>query len=681
MAQYQYPPLDEEAKEIRLLTLLPAKFGSEVRVTIRNVQLHENNIPQYEALSYVWGSMENPVSIQVNPDFESSGSKPTLLVTQNLAAALPHLRYEAEPRVLWIDATCVDQRNLKERSRQVERMSDIYRLAERVLVWLGPESEDSSEALEWLNKRGSLVVVDWNLETMTYSSKVPDVAKEWYTAPQLILCDGLPTPAIIHLLSRSWFQRLWIRQEIQLANQENAVLYCGAKGIPWRLFSNAIFGLYHRLRPAYGFAARGRPPAVSLSELVLRAYRLCDNTGFALKLLLFQTRHCLCADARDKIYALLSVRTKQDKRLDIKPDYEKTTAEAYKGFVLAHIRDKRRVDILAMCEMKTAPPVRSDEEQSGLLPSWVPNWEAPKLAEPFYDMKAASDTSCDAQFLEDKVLKVKGVHAAVIDKVTCFNEHTIASYIDIEDWIKRLLEPMKADITAGFSYLGTESLLDACGRVMGFNRVADNYLPPNSNFASMQDARELIRQILDISERQTMDSSEKYEGAFHRFAKGRTFLTTNEGHIGFGPEALKPGDKICVLLGCASPIALRQVDLPSNDSPQYQVVGECYVQGLNEGEAFLGPSLPSHRRVMRYDEVSDQWGEAFVNCEDGSVSLHHPALGPLREGWRMEAGHSRVYGGCIYVNDATGERTEVHPNLSVEVLEERGIEFETFQLV
>jgi hypothetical protein len=300
-------------------------------------------------------------------------------------------------------------------------MSDIYRLAERVLVWLGPESEDSSEALEWLSKRGSLVVVDWNLETMTYSSKVPDVAKEWYTAPQLILCDGLPTPAIIHLLSRSWFQRLWIRQEIQLANQENAVLYCGTKGIPWRLFSNAIFGLYHRLRPAYGFAARGRPPSVSLSELVLRAYRLCDNTGFALKLLLFQTRHCLCADARDKIYALLSVRTKQDKRLDIKPDYEKTTAEAYKGFVLAHIRDKRRVDILAMCEMKTAPAVRSDEEQSGLLPSWVPNWEAPKLAEPFYDMKAASDTSCDAQFLEDKVLGVKGVHAAVIDKVTCFN--------------------------------------------------------------------------------------------------------------------------------------------------------------------------------------------------------------------------------------------------------------------
>jgi hypothetical protein len=104
MGQYQYPSLDEEAKEIRLLTLLPARFGSEVRITIRNVQLHEDNIPQYEALSYVWGSMENPVSIQVNPDFESSGSKPTLLVTQNLAAALPYLRHEAEPRVLWIDA-------------------------------------------------------------------------------------------------------------------------------------------------------------------------------------------------------------------------------------------------------------------------------------------------------------------------------------------------------------------------------------------------------------------------------------------------------------------------------------------------------------------------------------------------------------------------------------------------
>ena len=67
-------------------------------------------------------------------------------MTRNLAEALQYLRYENRPCVLWIDAICVDQNNIPERGHQVVRMAAIYPQASRVVVWLGPERDDSALA-------------------------------------------------------------------------------------------------------------------------------------------------------------------------------------------------------------------------------------------------------------------------------------------------------------------------------------------------------------------------------------------------------------------------------------------------------------------------------------------------------------------------------------------------------
>jgi hypothetical protein len=130
MAPYQYSPLNEEAGEIRLLTLHPGPLNSEIYVVLHNETLTKTNTPAFEALSYTWGSMENLHDIRVGP----SGND-VLSVTRNLAVALQYLRYAEKVRVLWIDAVCIDQKNTKERGQQVERMRDIYTLADRVVVW------------------------------------------------------------------------------------------------------------------------------------------------------------------------------------------------------------------------------------------------------------------------------------------------------------------------------------------------------------------------------------------------------------------------------------------------------------------------------------------------------------------------------------------------------------------
>ena len=57
------------------------------------------------------------------------------------------VRYEETPRFLWADAIRVNQHGLKERSLWVKRTADIYRLADRVVVWLGPEKNDSGGSI------------------------------------------------------------------------------------------------------------------------------------------------------------------------------------------------------------------------------------------------------------------------------------------------------------------------------------------------------------------------------------------------------------------------------------------------------------------------------------------------------------------------------------------------------
>ena len=49
-------------------------------------------------------------------------------------------------------------------------MADIYSLAKEVLVWLGPEADNSTSALDTLRNMGNLVEVDFRANTMSPSS-------------------------------------------------------------------------------------------------------------------------------------------------------------------------------------------------------------------------------------------------------------------------------------------------------------------------------------------------------------------------------------------------------------------------------------------------------------------------------------------------------------------------------
>jgi hypothetical protein len=58
-------------------------------------------------------------------------------IKDNLYRALIQLRSTTAPRLLWVDALCIDQDNQEEVGGQVAQMGAIYAGASNVIVWFG----------------------------------------------------------------------------------------------------------------------------------------------------------------------------------------------------------------------------------------------------------------------------------------------------------------------------------------------------------------------------------------------------------------------------------------------------------------------------------------------------------------------------------------------------------------
>ncbi|BAE63736.1 unnamed protein product [Aspergillus oryzae RIB40] len=175
MPPYNYTPLPPGQNTIRMLRLLPHKDRTApIKCELIEHPLKERKGQAYEALSYVWGSTENPSSIYVNSY--------ALEVTSNLHAALSRLRYQRFSRLLWVDAICIDQKSNVEKEQQIQLMANIYGKAENVIVWLGEEENDSTLTLARLQvaAEGESLLVDFN------------------------------DTALIALLERPWFRRVWV---------------------------------------------------------------------------------------------------------------------------------------------------------------------------------------------------------------------------------------------------------------------------------------------------------------------------------------------------------------------------------------------------------------------------------------------------------------------------------------
>lgn len=667
MSPYEYSALDESASEIRLMTLLPGRFEDDFFITMETVVLTKELIPQYEALSYVWGSKDNPMDISVKArkpkrsgPFSLLGlsRRRTISVTQNLATALPYLRKRDKPRVFWIDAICVNQEDRAERGHQVKRMAAVYSLANQVIVWLGPESQNSTSALRAMDNLGLQLRIDWTNSEMTSVSTGKTITEAIDPFDE---DDGV-WDSVGDLLRRPWFQRLWIWQEIRLARE--AYLFCGNEGVPWESLRRAMVYLNaSSKRAGFGHLLERCCNLASYRDYVAGLFEPLDY-------MLEIARSVSCSDPRDKIFAVLSLAREHDTG-GLDPDYSKPAEAVFQDLVLHFTSNLQSLDILAQCELR-------DDTGGMKLPTWVPDWTVPRLSN-----RVEFATSClysepRVRYENGTVLAASGVHVAVIESVQTLPQPASpgndVSGEEVEDAIRTLIVPK----VGSWSISERDAMVIPLCRTLCCNVFMDSYSPPAWNFASFEGCRKYTHRIIDTTRGTALEASpeeQPFVDQVRSRIKGRSFFTTVDGYIGLAPIATKPGDEVCILLGCRTPLVLR----PSGDG-LHKVVGDCYIDGFMDGAACLGPLPSKWRLVYRYFKGYSRYYYVFFDQQTGGFQIEDPRLGPLPAGWYI-SDHKEKDAWNLYANDETGERTLSDPRMTPEALTARGVEMREFRLV
>ncbi|CAN9413551.1 unnamed protein product [Alternaria alternata] len=126
-----YEPLDPTLKEIRILDVAPGIGDAVVECTMKCISLSRRFVPRYETISYCWGPPRAPSTIKLNGHLTS--------VPASSEAAIRRMRLSDRPRTVWIDAICIDQSSVTERSEQVAFMSTVYSGGMRNLIYLGED--------------------------------------------------------------------------------------------------------------------------------------------------------------------------------------------------------------------------------------------------------------------------------------------------------------------------------------------------------------------------------------------------------------------------------------------------------------------------------------------------------------------------------------------------------------
>ena len=380
----------------------------------------------------------------------------------------------------------------------------------------------------------------------------------------------------------------------------------------------------------------------------------------------YLTSRCLCADPRDRIFALKSLLGCNESDA-IKPDYVKSTSEVYRDVVIEYALNLGSLDLLCLCNLSTKL------EQS---PSWVPNWSSPH-GESFStgSFYASGRSTCEAN-MGKEIMDVAGAYCATVTQVG-FLFDADASDMEIASKILEIVS--RHDMNA--SYIGGGNMLSAYCCTLFDNVFSETYLPPRSDIRSLEHSRGFLQDTLardrDRGLQSTSDVSLYVDNLRFRM-DGRTFFTTREGHIGTSVVEPRLGDQVVVLLGCDSPLLLRAA------RGSFQVVGQCYVQGLMCAEALLGPMSEGWEYVRRLNQISDGYLDAFLHRPSGRVQCEDPRLGQLPEGWHVKS-HELEDLYPIYVDDRTGETCgkafATDPQMTSEELRLRGVDMRTFRLV
>lgn len=325
---FRHDPLDTTKQEIRLVSFLPTTHGP-IQCCIRHFDLGQDVTPEYRALSYTWGPPSPARGIQLNGM--------TFTVRENLHDFLEVFRkrlvdfsgpYQLNEDVewIWVDQICINQQSTSERNHQVQMMSEIYRRAIYVYVWLGSSNASTETAMrafkteyrQHYHRGESETHREAKSELGSKKSPAgPIEGGDWMseTGVETRLQVGI---AVTHFFTNPYWGRLWIVQEIMLARYIR--IFCGHTLLLWNELAHfCSHGIKH-------LPAKARQ-SISAQVHWLAEHALSAKTfGFSSLLKTFCTNSC--EDPRDKVYGLQGL-LHPDERLSLLVDYAKPVCDVF----------------------------------------------------------------------------------------------------------------------------------------------------------------------------------------------------------------------------------------------------------------------------------------------------------------------------------------------------------------
>lgn len=579
MASVNYRPL-ESPNHIRLVNLLPGATEEPLQATIIHTSLETP--PSYQALSYVWGSGWK--------EFNLESSEGVIPITASLHSALKRLRRQGSPTLLWADAVCINQSDNQEKSRQIRLMRDVFGRASSVVAYLGVEADDSHLMPDLLrnivNANYNLGPGEWLLASAGESS-LPDISDKCWGASRAFL-------------SRPWFRRVWILQEVAVAAEVRIV--CGAWSESWELFESAMNKVHEHSIAQFSGDPNNYDVTIATSEIgFILAWRLIcaratyqEGTRWPLLKLLDVFRGTEATRARDHLFALLGLAgDAHDSILD--PDYDARLEEVFTRYTAFFVNRDQSLRLICNAGLGAMPH---------RFPSWVPDWTIDKnklsggnedSPEDFWHAAKGSKPKI-RPYRDRSILVVGGGLVDTVVKVSVDHQWEpgdLAQGVGPGPVIRRLRDSDEI-LAILSSYPTGENLHEVYWRTLIRNLCAapEGEQKPTVDFeVSHKAAREYLDRSEGAGERLDARSAstkalwvkmQPYMLSLLTIFEDMLFCITEKGYMGLVPPKTEPGDVISVLIGGPTPFILRKFGLEVN---HYCLVGSAYIHGIMEGES------------------------------------------------------------------------------------------------
>lgn len=136
----------------------------------------------------------------------------------SLHSALRKLRSKNESLVLWADAICIIQDDNIEKCQQVRLMARLFRSASSVLAYIGEEADNSDLAFDALLRVNRIASRFFTVDDYPH----PFIHE--LRRPNILISEDAHT-FMEALFQRPWFRRVWVVQEVVLA--QKLLIVCG----------------------------------------------------------------------------------------------------------------------------------------------------------------------------------------------------------------------------------------------------------------------------------------------------------------------------------------------------------------------------------------------------------------------------------------------------------------------